>query len=84
MKTITLRIPTSLAELKQMRKERLNKRYKKNVQVLRDAIDGIIAIANSGYWRGDISDTFRERVFHSAPYSQQINEIYKTAKSKLK
>lgn len=84
MKTITFRIPTSIAEFRQMRKERINKRYRNNVQVIRGLIDGIIKIANNGYWRGDISETMRGRVFHSAPYCQEIDKLYQEAKSKLK
>lgn len=37
-----------------------------------------------GYWRGDISETMRNRVFRSAPYSHEINKLYEEAKSKLK
>lgn len=84
MKTFTIKIPTSFAEFRQMRKERLNKRFRNNVQVIRDVIDGIISISNNGYWRGDISETLRERVFHPAPYSEDINKIYQKAKLKLK
>lgn len=84
MKIITFRIPTSMAELRQMRKERMSKRYRNNVQVIRDVIDGIIQIACSGYWRGDISETMRNNVFHPAPYNSAIDKIYREAKSKLK
>lgn len=84
MKTITFRIPTSLAEFKQMRKERLNKRYRNNVQVVRDVIDGIIHEVYSGYWRNDISETMKNKLFHPAPYSDKINNIYQSAKKKLK
>lgn len=84
MKTITFRIPTSIAEFRQMRKERISKRYRNNVQVIRDVIDGIMKIACNGYWRGDISETMRTRVFHSAPYYHEINKLYQEAKSKLK
>lgn len=84
MKTITLRIPTSLAEFKQMRREKMNKRYRDNVQVIRDVIDGMIGIARNGYWRKDISETFLNRVWHGAPYSSEIMEIYIKAKQKLK
>lgn len=84
MKTIIFRIPTSIAEIKQMRKERLSKRHRNNEQVIRDAIDDIIKIAWDGYWRADISETMRTQVFRRAPYSQKIQEIYRDAKSKLK
>lgn len=84
MKIITFRIPTSIAEVKQMRRERMSKRYRNNVQVIRDVIDGIITVACNGYWRGDISETMRNNVFHPAPYSQVVDELYRKAKSKLK
>ena len=84
MKIITFRIPTSLAEIRLMRIERTSKRYRNNVQVIRDVIDGIIKIACNGYWRGDISETMRKRVFRPAPYCQEINKLYEEAKSKLK
>ena len=82
MKEITFRIPTSIAEFRQMRKERLNKRYRYNVQVVREVIDDIIKVARSGYWRKDISETMLNRVFHSAPYSSEIDRIYQEAKKK--
>ena len=84
MKTITFRIPTSIAEIKQMRKERINKRYRNNIQVIRDVIDGIIKIAYNGYWRKDISETMLKRVFHNAPYGPEIDKLYQEAKHKLK
>lgn len=84
MKTITFRVPTSIAEFRQMRKERISKRYRNNVQVIRDVIDGIIEIACNGYWRGDISETMISRLFHSSPYCQDIEKLYEEAKSKLK
>lgn len=84
MKIITFRIPTSLVEFRLMRIELTSKRYRNNVQVIRDVIDGIIKIACNGYWRGDISETMRNRVFRSAPYSHEINKLYEEAKSKLK
>lgn len=53
MKIITFRIPTSLTEFRLMRIERTSKRYRNNVQVIRDVIDGIIKIACNGIlaWR---------------------------------
>lgn len=84
MKTITFRIPTSIAEIRQMRRERTNKRYRNNVQVIREVIDGIIHIAHNSYWRNDISETMLKRVFQSTPYSNEIGKIYQEAKSKLK
>ncbi|MBD5283329.1 MAG: hypothetical protein HDR49_00495 [Bacteroides sp.] len=84
MKEITFRIPTSLAEFRQMRKERLNKRYRNNVQIIRDVIDDIIKVAHRGYYRKDISETMLNQVFHSAPYSSEIDRIYQKAKMRLK
>lgn len=83
MKIITFRIPTSIAEVKQMRKERLDKRYRNNRQVIREVIDNIIKIAWDGYWRADISETMRTQVFRQAPYSNKIGKIYHEAISKL-
>lgn len=84
MKTIIFRIPTSIAEVKQMRKKRLSKQRRNNEQVIRDVIDDIIKIAWDGYWRADISEAMRTQVFRRAPYSQKFQEIYCDAISKLK
>lgn len=84
MKIITFRIPTSIAEVKQMRKKQLSKRHRNNEQVIRDVIDDIIKIAWDGYWRADIRETMRTQVFRHAPYSRKFQEIYCDAISKLK
>lgn len=83
MKTITLRIPTSIAEFRQMRKEKINKRYRNNVQVIRDVINEIMWVAHDGYWRNDISETMLRRIFHGSPYCSEIEAIYQRAKKKL-
>ncbi len=62
----------------------MSKRYKNNVQVVRDVINGLIRIAHNGYWRKDISETFLNRVWHGAPYSSEIDKIYREAKERLK
>lgn len=82
MKTITFRIPTSLAEFKQMRKERLNKRYRNNVQVICELFADIRKEICSNYWAKDISDEVKTRLF--SPYDSPLNKIVSNAIDKLK
>ncbi len=82
MKTITFRIPTSLAEFKQMRKERLNKRYRNNVQVVRDLVADIRNEICSNYWSKDISNEMTTQLFKSI--NSPIHDIVAKAIDKLK
>ena len=82
MKTITFRIPTSLAEFKQMRKERLNKRYRNNVQVVRDLVADIRKEICRNYWSKDISNEMTTRLFKSI--NSPIHNIVAKAIDKLK
>lgn len=83
MKTITLKVPTSLKELRTMLKERSSKRYKHNADVLLQFTKDIITEVESGYWSNDISQTMKSRVFNLYN-SGKIYELYIKAKHSLK
>lgn len=82
MKTITFTIPSSWNEFKRMHKERLNKRYRHNIQVVRDLFDDIRKEICSNYWVNDISDEMKGRLFN--PYNSQLNKIVAKAIDSLK
>lgn len=82
MKTITFTIPTSWNEFKRMRKERLNKRYRHNIQVVRDLFGDIRKEICSNYWVNDISDEMKGRLFN--PYNSPLNNIVAKAIDSLK
>ena len=83
MKTITLKIPISLKELRAMLKERSSKRYKHNADVLLQFTKDIITEVESGYWSNDISQTMKNRVFNLYN-SGKIYGLYIKAKDNLK
>lgn len=84
MKTISINIPTSLAELKHMIKEHKSKRMRHNIQVLKDFAREIYREVESNYWNDDISITMIDRVFDYTSQNSFINKKYNEAKSKLK
>lgn len=63
MKTITVKIPTSLKELRLMLNERSSKRYKHNSEVLNEFMQSIIQEVESMYWRKDISEYMKNYMF---------------------
>lgn len=81
MKTITINLPTSIRELRTMLKERRSKRFQHNVEVLRKLVKDIIQEVESGYWRNDISDIMKDRVFNNS-YGRII-AFYNNAKNNL-
>lgn len=83
MRTITVKIPTSVKELRSMLKERSSKRYKHNAEVLKQFMQNIINEVESGYWSADISAEMKKRVF-SVYNSGKIYEMYIKAKNNLK
>ncbi len=78
MKSLTINIPTSLTELRLMLKERNDKRYKHNVDVLSKFANDIISEINSNYWNKDINYVMKKRV------SDKISQMLYTAKHNLK
>ncbi|WP_373123762.1 hypothetical protein [Bacteroides caccae] len=78
MKTLTIKIPTSYKELQAMLKERGDKRYKHNVDVLSKFAYDIISEINSNYWNKDINYVMKKKV------SDKISQMFHTAKHNLK
>ncbi len=78
MKSLTINIPTSLTELRLMLKERNDKRYKHNVDVLSKFANDIISEINSNYWNKDINYVMKKKV------SDKISQMLYTAKHNLK
>lgn len=60
MKAVTLNIPTSIADIKMLLKERTNKRFNHNKKVLNDLYNDIMKDMKGTYWENDLSDYFRE------------------------
>lgn len=79
---ITLRIPTSLSELKALIKERTDKRYKHNKDLFNDVYNDICKELKSGYWDKDISKYMRDTI--TSPTNGVIAEIILKYKSKVK
>lgn len=78
MKSLTINIPTSYQELRSMIKERSDKRYKHNVDVLSKFAYDIISEINSNYWNKDINYVMKKKV------SDKISQMLYTAKHNLK
>lgn len=82
MKTITIKILTSISEIKEYFKERASKRYKHNKKCFSDFAKEVSNEIGSGYWSNDISEYMRKTLTN--PYSGKLNEIYRKYLSKLK
>ncbi len=78
MKTLTIKIPTSYKELQAMLKERGDKRYKHNADVLSKFAYDIISEINSNYWDKDINYVMKKKI------SDKISQMLYTAKHNLK
>lgn len=63
MKEIRFRIPTSFSEARQIIKERTDSRLRHNQSVLREFTQEVSKLAYNGYWRNDISEEMKSRVF---------------------
>lgn len=63
MKEIKFRIPTSFSEARQILKERTDRRLRHNQAVLREFAQEVSKLAYNGYWRNDISEEMKTRVF---------------------
>lgn len=70
MKTIKIKIPTSIKEFRMELKKRRDKRYKHNVDVLSGFAYDVIEEINSDYWKNDISPMMKNRI--SAKISQML------------
>ena len=79
---ITLRIPTSLSEIKTLIKDRTDKRYKHNKGLFDNVYKDICKELNSGYWNKDISEYMRKTI--TSPTNGVIAEIILKFKSKVK
>lgn len=79
---ITLRVPTSLLEIKTLIKDRTDKRYKHNKSLFDEAYKRICAVINSGYWSKDISKTMKDTI--TSPTNGIIAQILLECKSKVK
>ena len=55
MKNIVFRFPTSIRDIKVLRKEYTSKRYKKNIEVMRKMTDFYIRNVLEGRW-GEVAD----------------------------
>jgi len=78
MKSLTIKIPTSYKELQAMLKERGDKRYKHNADVLSKFAYDVISEIESNYWSKDISSVMKRNV------SNKISQMLYTAKHNLK
>lgn len=83
MKTITLRIPTSFKEWKNMVQERVKTRKRHNEEVLWNFANAVANEAHSNYWSKDISEVMIKSVFRMGGNSK-LTKMYFDAKSKLK
>jgi hypothetical protein len=79
---ITLRIPTSLSEIKTLIKDRTDKRYKHNKSLFDEAYKRICKEINSGYWSKDISKYMKDTITSST--NGIIAQILLECKSKVK
>lgn len=82
MKTLTIKIPTSITEIKDLWKERSSKRYRHNKAVFADFAVAVNEEVRSNYWSKDISEYARKAI--ADPYSGRICELYNEYKNKLK
>lgn len=83
MKTVTLRIPTSLKEWKNWVAERVKSRKHHNADVLWDFAQAISEVAQSNYWKNDVSEIMKRDVFRLGGNSK-LTKLYFEAKNKLK
>lgn len=83
MKTVTIKIPTSLKELKNWVAERVKSRKRHNADVLWDFAQAISREAQSNYWKNDVSEIMKRDVFRLGG-SSKLTKLYFEAKNKLK
>lgn len=78
----TIRIPTSLSELKTLIKEKTDKRYKHNKSLFDEAYKKICHELNSRYWKNDISEYMLKEL--TSQTNGIITRIILEYKSKVK
>lgn len=83
MKQITIKIPTSFSEFRQLFKEKTDRKFAHNKSVLIEFAKEIRITAKSGYWVNDISVTMKERVFGDS-INSKLNQLLVQAIGKLK
>lgn len=83
MKQITVKIPTSLSEIRQLFKEKTDRKFAHNKSVLIEFAKEIRKTTKSGYWVNDISSTMKERVFGDN-INSELNQLLTEAIKKLK
>ena len=83
MKTVTIKIPTSLKEWKNWVAERVKSRKRHNADVLWDFAQAISREAQSNYWENDVSEIMKRNVFRLGG-SSKLTKLYFEAKNKLK
>ena len=77
MKIITIRIPTSYREWKNLIKERGSSRKKHNQEVLWNFANAISREVQSNYWSKDISDTMITGVFRMGGNSKNRKTVFR-------
>lgn len=82
MKIITIKVPTSISEVKELIMERISKRYKHNLSIVNKIEVDIREELNSGYWNKDISGYMRKEL--TDPFYGRIHEIIYKHKKELK
>lgn len=83
MKTVTIKIPTSLKEWKNWVAERVKSRKRHSADVLWDFAQAISREAQSNYWKNDVSEIMKRDVFRLGG-SSKLTKLYFEAKNKLK
>lgn len=79
---ITLNIPTSISEVKEIIKKNISERYKHNKVLFNNVANEICEELKSGYWNSDISEYMR-REFTDYP-NGKIYKIIRKYKSQVK
>lgn len=64
MKQITIKIPTTLYDVRDIVRERTNRRYRHNKKVVTDMYNTILLRMKGNYWSADVSQYFRENFEH--------------------
>ena len=87
MKEIKFNVPTTFTEVKLYfidlyKKIRRPRKYKHNVQVVKELYSDIHGVINSGYWGNDISKSMKDSLLFNA--NAQIPACVNKALKKLK
>lgn len=79
---ISLNIPTKWSEIKEIIKNRTNKKYKHNKDLFNQLAEEICEELESGYWSRDLSEYMRKE-FTNYPYGK-IYTVIRKYKSQVK